>query len=57
MEHTMNEHTRSLVHDETVRFRIAGSLLASAERRAQQEGMSLSELMRHALRRELREVA
>ncbi|MGE0776633.1 MAG: hypothetical protein AB7L36_16555 [Sphingomonadaceae bacterium] len=45
---------RSPVHDCVVRFRANGRLLESAEAKAQAEGMSLSELLRHALRQELR---
>jgi len=57
MEQSMSDHTRAPVHDAAVRFRIAESLLVSAEAKARREGMSLSELLRHALRRELREAA
>ena len=53
----MADLARGAVHDATVRFRVAQSLLASAEVKARREGMSLSELLRHALRRELREAA
>jgi predicted HicB family RNase H-like nuclease len=45
------------VHDRTVAFRVKVRLLARAEAAAGREGMSLSELMRAALRRELREAA
>ena len=48
---------RSQVHDSTVQFRANQSLLAEAEAKARREGMSLSELLRHALRRELKEAA
>ncbi|WP_157098677.1 ribbon-helix-helix protein, CopG family [Novosphingobium rosa] len=53
----MNHCVRAPVHGAAIRFRVAESLLASAEEKARREGMSLSELLRHALRRELREVA
>jgi predicted nucleic acid-binding protein len=45
---------RSSVHDTVVRFRANGRLVADAETKALREGMSLSELLRHALRQELR---
>lgn len=48
---------RSNVHDTTARFRVNERLLAAAEEKARREGMSLSELMRHALRREVMEAA
>lgn len=48
---------RSNVHDTMARFRVNEALLSAAEEKARREGMSLSELMRHALRRELREAA
>lgn len=53
----MSGLSRSPVHDGTVFFRVNKALLASAEERARREGMSLSELLRHALRRELRDAA
>lgn len=43
-----------LVHDSPVKFRVNGALLAKAQAKAVAEGMSLSELMRSALRRELK---
>ena len=45
------------VHDMTVRFRANNSLVASAAEKARREGMTLSELLRAALRREIREAA
>lgn len=45
------------VHGALARFRVNEELLAAAEEKARREGMSLSELMRHALRREVREAA
>lgn len=42
-----------LVHDVPIRFRVNNALLARAQAKASSEGMSLSELMRSALRREL----
>jgi predicted DNA binding CopG/RHH family protein len=48
---------RSNVHDAAARFRVNSDLLTAAEAKARREGMSLSELMRSALRRELREAA
>jgi len=44
---------RNQVHDSSVRVRVNELLLAKAIAKAEQEGMSLSELVRHALRREL----
>ncbi len=44
---------RQNVHDTVARFRINHRLLTAAEIEAERKGMSLSELMRHALRREL----
>lgn len=43
-----------LVHDVPVRVRVSSALLAKAKAQAVAEGMSLSELLRAALRRELR---
>ena len=43
-----------IVHDTPVRVRINSALLAKAQAKAADEGMSLSELMRSALRRELK---
>ena len=43
-----------LIHDVPVRFRVSNVLLARAQAKAQNEGLSLSELMRSALRRELK---
>ena len=48
---------RESVHCHTVTFRASPAIVASAEAKARREGMSLSELMRHALRRELRDAA
>jgi predicted HicB family RNase H-like nuclease len=48
---------RQQTHDAMARFRVSEGLLSAAEEKARREGMSLSELMRHALRREVREVA
>lgn len=44
---------RNQVHDMNVRVRVNEALLAKAVAKAEREGMSLSELVRHALRREL----
>ena len=43
-----------LIHDVPVRFRLNNALFAKAQAKATAEGMSLSELMRSALRRELK---
>jgi predicted HicB family RNase H-like nuclease len=48
---------RGNVHDTAVRFRANNALIAAAAQKAEREGMSLSELMRHALRKEVRGVA
>jgi predicted HicB family RNase H-like nuclease len=45
---------RSPVHDVPVAFRANSRLLAAAQDKARREGMSLSEFMRSALRREVR---
>ena len=42
------------IHDIPVRVRINSALLAKAQAKAIDEGMSLSELLRSALRRELK---
>ncbi|RYY15741.1 MAG: ribbon-helix-helix protein, CopG family [Alphaproteobacteria bacterium] len=44
-------------HDRVVSFRVRSSLIAKAEKVAADRGMGLSELMRAALRRELRRAA
>ena len=44
----------ALVHDTPVKFRVNSTILAKAQAKASSEGMSLSELMRSALRRELK---
>lgn len=49
--------SRKRVHGSLARFRVSDGLLAEAERKAEREGMTLSELMRAALRREVREEA
>lgn len=46
-----------LVHNKTVQFRVNDALIAAAVAKARRDGMSLSELLRHAVRRELREAA
>ena len=48
---------RMNVHDERAYFRVNRDLLSAAEEKARREGMSFSELMRAALRREVREMA
>ena len=48
---------RRPTHDIEARFRINGHLIASAKARAEQQGMTLSELIRQALRRELQDEA
>jgi len=41
-------------HNAAVHFRVNRGILAAAEAKARDEGMSLSELLRQALRREVR---
>lgn len=48
---------REQIHNSTARFRVNGALLAAAEAKARREGMSLSELLRHAVRQEVRSAA
>lgn len=48
---------RSVVHDIPVRFRANVRLLAAARSKAEREGMTMSELMRSALRREISNVS
>lgn len=43
--------------DVPVTFRVTPSMMTAAEAKARKEGMSLSELMRHALRQTVREAA
>lgn len=45
---------RDQVHNAAVRFRVSDALLAAATAKARHEGMSLSELLRHAVRNEVR---
>lgn len=44
---------RKSVHDGKVYFRMADNLLAAAESKAEQRGMSLSEYMRDVVRRDV----
>lgn len=44
-------------HNRTIQFRVNAALVAAAEAKAHREGMNLSQLMRHALRKEVREAA
>jgi antitoxin component of RelBE/YafQ-DinJ toxin-antitoxin module len=53
----MCDCTRASVHDAAARFRVNEALLAAAQKRARLQGMTMSELFRHALRRELAEAA
>ena len=46
-----------LVHNSTIRFRVNKALVAAAEAKARREGMSLSELLRHAVRNAVRDAA
>ena len=45
------------VHDSVIRVRINEALADAAAEKAAREGMTLSELVRHAVRREVREAA
>ena len=47
---------RCQIHNKPVQFRVNDGLLAKARERAVQDGMSLSELVRLALRNQLRNV-
>lgn len=44
---------RGQVHNNFMRVRVSDALLAAASSRAGREGMSLSEFVRHAVRREV----
>lgn len=48
---------REFVHDTPIRFRANSSLVEQAEQIARREGMSVSEFIRFALRRAVREAA
>lgn len=48
---------RPSIHNETLRLQVNDALLAQARDKARREGMTVSELVRHALRRELAEAA
>ena len=48
---------RGNVHNTAVRVRANDALIAAATEKARREGMSLSELLRHAVRKEVREAA
>ncbi len=45
---------RSQLHNSIVRFRVADGLLADVQAKADRDGMSLSELIRQAIRKEVR---
>jgi hypothetical protein len=49
--------SRKLTHDANVYFRAPAFIIEAAEAKAKRDGMNLSELMRHALRREVLERA
>jgi hypothetical protein len=53
----MSDLSRGSTHTAEARFRVAPALLSDATEKARREGMTLSELLRQALRRELREAA
>ena len=48
---------RGHVHNAAVRFRISYDLLTAATNKARREGMSLSELLRHAVRNAVKDAA
>lgn len=48
---------RTSVHDTTLRLRVSENLREAAEAKARSEGMTLSELIRHALRQEVKRAA
>lgn len=48
---------RQSVHNTPVNFRVNAAIIAAAEQKAKREGMSISELLRHALRNELKAAA
>ncbi|WP_417592540.1 ribbon-helix-helix protein, CopG family [Parasphingorhabdus sp.] len=48
---------RGQIHHTPVRFRVNEAILAKAQAKAERQGMSLSELLRHALRAELEDAA
>jgi hypothetical protein len=47
------QSSRVVIHDSPVHFRAKASLVEAAKELASERGMSLAELMRHALRREI----
>lgn len=51
----MSNPSRLPVHDAAVGFRVNVVLLSAVEARAAHHGMTISELIRHVLRRELRQ--
>ncbi|MCB4858398.1 MULTISPECIES: hypothetical protein [unclassified Sphingobium] len=48
---------REQVHTSLTAFRINPALLAAASAKAKREGVTLSELLRHAVRKEVRDAA
>jgi len=48
---------RAAVHDVPVSFRASAAIIAAAETKARRQGMSLSEFMRAAIRREVKDAA
>ena len=55
--HNEEHRMRSPVHTSTVKFRADEALVAAAAEQARRQGMTLSELLRQAVRREVRELA
>ena len=52
----VSEHLNG-VHGAVARFRVSPQLIERAQFKARADGMTLSELIRHALRRELEDAA
>jgi len=48
---------RQQFHDHVVRFRASSAIIAKAEEKARAEGMTLSDLIRDALRHAVRDAA
>jgi hypothetical protein len=57
MTHKSGVYMRQSIQPLTLRFRASPGLAAEASARAAAAGMTFSELMRHALRRELQAAA
>jgi len=51
------KHARALTHDAAVHFRASSRVVLAAEDRARAQGMSLSEYLRHIVRKDAMESA